>query len=311
MESAAADGAPASRAALPARALPARALPRAALGLGLRAPHLEHILGCWPQLDWFEAISENYMDSGGRPRALLERIARRYPISLHGVSLSIGSTDPLDADYLARLRRLADELQPVTVSDHLCWTSVAGFNSHDLLPLPLTEEALCHVARRVHAVQERLGRPLALENPSSYLRFRHSTLDEPEFLRELCARTGCELLLDINNIHVSCRNTGADPVRYLEGMPWGSVVQMHIAGHEDHGSHLIDTHGQPVAPEVWALYARAWGLGGGAPTLLERDSNIPGFEVCRAELRLAEQHRVRAARLEHDASLPVTQMVQA
>jgi uncharacterized protein len=281
-----------------------RGLPRRALGLGLRTPHLEHILAHWPKLDWFEAISENYMDSAGRPRAILRRIAERYPISLHGVSLSIGGSDPLDRDYLARLKRLADELGAVTVSDHLCWTGVGGLNSHDLLPLPLTEEALGHVARRVLAAQDVLGRPLALENPSAYLRFRHSTLDEPEFLRELCGATGCELLLDVNNVYVTCQNTGRDPWRYLEGVPWGRVVQMHVAGHERCGAQLVDTHGQPVASEVWALYERAWELGGGAPTLLERDSDIPAFEQCQAELLLAEQHRGRGARSDWTALAP-------
>jgi uncharacterized protein (UPF0276 family) len=282
----------------------ARGLPRLGLGLGLRTPHLEHILARWPELDWFEAISENYMDSAGRPRALLRRIAERYPISLHGVSLSIGGSDPLDRSYLGRLKRLADELGAVTVSDHLCWTGVGGLNSHDLLPLPLTEEALEHVARRVLAVQDALGRPLALENPSSYLRFRHSTIDEPEFLRELCGATGCELLLDVNNVYVTCHNTGGDPLHYLDGVPWGRVVQMHLAGHERCGTHLVDTHGQPVADEVWALYERAWELGGGAPTLLERDSNIPTFELCRAELLLAEQHRGRGPRSDCKALSP-------
>jgi len=266
-------------------------LPRRALGLGLRTPHVDDILERWPTVDWFEAISENYIDSAGRPRAILRRIAERYPVSLHGVSLSIGSTAPLDRNYLARLKRLVDELQPVTVSDHLCWTGVGGLNSHDLLPLPLTEEALSHVAGRVLAVQDVLGRPLALENPSSYLRFTHSTLEEPVFLRALCEATGCELLLDINNVHVTCQNTGGDPALYLEAIPWDRVVQMHLAGHEDCGTHLVDTHGQPVAPEVWSLYELGWRLGGGAPTLLERDSNIPAFDECLAELRLAERHR--------------------
>ena len=270
-------------------------LPKLGLGLGLRSVHFEAILAedsqnLWPQDLWFEAISENFMDSHGRPRAVIRAVAERYPIALHGVSLSIGSTDPLDFGYLASLKRLADEVRPAWVSDHLCWTGVNGRNSHDLLPLPLTEESLAHVAGRVAQVQDYLERPLILENPSSYVRFAHSTLDEPDFLRALAEATGCGLLLDVNNVYVSCFNARADPVAYLDAFPCERVVQMHIAGHQDMGSHVIDTHDRPVRSEVWELFALAWMRTGGASTLLEWDDRIPGFAECLAELRKAEHY---------------------
>ncbi len=265
-------------------------LPRLGLGLGLRSQHFETILsGDWQGL-WFEAISENFMNSGGRPRAMIRAIADRYPIALHGVSMSIGSTDPIDMDYLAALKRLADEVRPAWVSDHLCWTGVNGLNSHDLLPLPLTEESLAHVASRVRQVQDYLERPLILENPSSYVHFAQSTLDEPEFLRALAEETGCGLLLDVNNVYVSCFNAGVDPAAYLDAFPCERVVQMHIAGHLDLGTHLIDTHDRPVRSEVWELFCSAWARTGGASTLLEWDDLIPDFEGCLAELFKAERY---------------------
>ncbi len=263
-------------------------LPRLGLGLGLRNVHFEEILRDRPAVDWFEAISENFMDSGGRPRAVIREIAEHYPIVLHGVSLSIGSSDPLDTAYLARLKQLAAEVQPAWISDHLCWTGVLGRNSHDLLPLPLTEASLAHVAARVAQVQDYLGRPLILENPSSYVRFTQSTMEEPDFLRALAARTGCGLLLDVNNVHVSCFNADTDPLAYLSAFPCEHVVQMHLAGHQHHGTHIIDTHDRPVRPEVWELFRIAWARTGGAATLLEWDGDIPGFAECHAELRKAE-----------------------
>ncbi|WP_297340283.1 DUF692 domain-containing protein [Pseudophaeobacter sp.] len=265
-------------------------LPRLGLGLGLRNTHFDHILTTWPEVDWFEAISENFMDSGGRPRQVIRKVAERYPVVLHGVSLSIGSSDPLNMDYLQRLKHLAQEVQPQWISDHLCWTGVMGLNSHDLLPVPLTEATLDHIAARVHQVQEVLGRPLILENPSTYLNFRENTLSEPEFLRALCDRTDCGLLLDVNNVFVSCFNAESDPVDYFDSFPWARVVQMHLAGHTDCGSHLIDTHDQPVRPEVWALFALAWQRSNGASTLLEWDGNIPTFEVCHGELLKAKAY---------------------
>ncbi|WP_309703791.1 MULTISPECIES: DUF692 domain-containing protein [unclassified Sphingomonas] len=260
------------------------------LGLGLRGQHFEAILAGQPRDLWFEAISENFMDSGGRARATIRAIAERHPLALHGVSLSIGSSDPLDRAYLATLKRLADEVHPVWVSDHLCWTGVAGRNSHDLLPMPLTEESLAHVAARVAVVQDVLERPLILENPSSYVRFDGATLDEPAFLRALADQTGCGLLLDVNNVYVTCFNAGTDPEAYIDAFPCDRVVQMHLAGHQDLGSHLIDTHDRPVRPEVWALFRRAWAWTGGAATLLEWDDRIPDFETCLAEIHKARRY---------------------
>ncbi|MEA3010680.1 MAG: uncharacterized protein QOJ91_2372 [Sphingomonadales bacterium] len=265
-------------------------LPRLGLGLGLRNVHFDHVLAERPAVDWFEAISENFMDSGGRPRAVIREIAEHYPVALHGVSLSIGSCDPLDLDYLAGLKRLADEIRPAWISDHLCWTGVMGLNSHDLLPLPLTEESLAHVAARVRQVQDFLERPLILENPSSYVRFAASTMDEPEFLRRLAGETGCGLLLDVNNVYVSCFNAGADPVAYLRAFPCERVVQMHLAGHQRQGGHVIDTHDRPVRPEVWDLFRLAWALTEGASTLLEWDGDIPSFADCHSELLKAREH---------------------
>lgn len=265
-------------------------LPRLGLGLGLRNVHFETILSDWPQVGWFEAISENFMDSGGRPRAILRQVAQRYPVALHGVSLSIGSCDPLNRAYLERLKALADEIAAPWVSDHLCWTGINGLNSHDLLPLPLTEESLRHVTERVLQVQDMLGRPLILENPSSYIRFAQSTIDEQDYLRALVEATGCGLLLDVNNVFVSCWNAGADPVAWLERFPFEAVVQMHLAGHQQHQGHLIDTHDQPVRPEVWALFRIAWARTGGAATCLEWDDHIPGFADCLRELHKAEAY---------------------
>ena len=265
-------------------------LPRLGLGLGLRNVHFEHILSQWPKVDWFEAISENFMDSGGRPRDVIRKVAERYRVVLHGVSLSIGSTDPLDIDYLAKLKALAGEIEPAWISDHLCWTGVQGLNSHDLLPIPLNEETLAHVAGRVHKVQEFLGRPLILENPSTYVGFQQTTMEEPDFLRELSAITGCGLLLDVNNVFVSCFNADTDPVAYIENFPCDRVVQMHLAGHSHHGTHIIDTHDQPVRPEVWELYRLAWAKSGGASTLLEWDGNIPSFAECHRELLKAKNY---------------------
>ncbi|HEY1750502.1 MAG TPA: DUF692 domain-containing protein [Caulobacteraceae bacterium] len=271
------------------------ALPRLGLGLGLRSVHFEAILAGAAAGLWFEAISENFMDSGGRPRAVIRAVAERHPLALHGVSLSIGGADPLDFGYLAALKRLADEVRPAWVSDHLCWTGVNGRNSHDLLPMPLTEESLAHVAARVRQAQDYLERPLILENPSSYVRFAESTLDEPAFLSALSEQTGCGLLLDVNNVYVTCFNAGADPLAYLDAFPCERVVQMHLAGHQDLGTHLVDTHDRPVRAEVWELFRIAWARTGGASTLLEWDDHIPDLDGCLAELRKAERYMAGGA----------------
>jgi uncharacterized protein (UPF0276 family) len=262
------------------------------IGVGLRSVHFSHILREWPAVDWFEAISENFLDSQGRPRYVLEQIAERYPVVMHGVSLSIGSTDPLDFEYLAKLRRLAREVNARWISDHLCWTGVAGRTSHDLLPLPLTEESLAHVASRVRTVQDFLERPLVLENPSSYVTFAASTISEWEFLTRLTEETGCKLLLDVNNVYVSGRNHDFDPREYLRSIPAERVQQFHLAGHTDLGTHCIDTHDGRVVEQVWELYREAVGLTGPVSTLLEWDARIPAFEEVHAE---AERARSQGA----------------
>ncbi len=238
-------------------------------------------------VDWFEVISENFMGNHGYARLVLERLRSRHPVAMHGVSLSIGSTDPLDTAYLSALRDLADWLEPAWISDHLCWTGIAHTNTHDLLPMPLTEPSLAHVSERVQRVQEFLGRPLILENPSTYLEFEASTIPEWEFLSELCRVTGCGLLLDVNNVYVSAFNHGFDARRYIEAVSHRHVVQIHVAGHTDCGDLLVDTHDQPVPAPVWELYHLAQQLTGGVSALLEWDSDIPDFpdlerEVLRA-----------------------------
>lgn len=259
-------------------------LPNLGFGIGLRTVHFNHILNTWPEIDWFEIISENFLNSGGRPRRVLDQIAERYPVVMHGVSLSIGSTDPLDLEYLTKLKGLADAICPKWISDHLCWTGVLGRNTHDLLPLPLNEESLTHVAERVRFVHEFLERPLVLENPSSYITFTDSTIPEWEFLKRLTEMTGCGLLLDVNNVYVSCFNHDWDPEEYLENLPHNRIVQFHLAGHTNRGTHLIDTHDGRVIDEVWRLYRKAWELTGGASTLLEWDARIPELEEVHAEV---------------------------
>lgn len=258
-------------------------------GMGLRSVHFSHILQHWPAVDWFEVISENFLDSQGRPRYVLQQIAERYPVVMHGVSLSIGSTDPLDFEYLQKLKRLAGEVQARWISDHLCWTGVAGRTSHDLLPLPLNEEALAHVVSRVRTVQDLLERPLVLENPSSYITFAADTMPEWEFLSRLTEATGCRLLLDVNNVYVSSRNHDFDPLEYLRSIPADRVQQFHLAGHTDLGTHCIDTHDGRVVDAVWDLYREVVGLTGGAATLLEWDARIPSFDEVRAEAEKARE----------------------
>lgn len=265
-------------------------VPRLGLGLGLRHVHFDHILEHWPAVDWFEVISENFIYSHGRPRHVLRQVAERYPIVMHGVSLSIGSTDPLNWDYLGAIKSLAAEVNPAWISDHLCWTGILGTNTHDLLPVPLTEASLRHVAERVRQVQDFLERPLLLENPSTYVTFTESTVPEPEFLSRLTDLTGCGLLLDVNNCYVSCFNHGHDPVAYIEALPGARVGQMHLAGHQNCGTHIIDTHDRPVVPSVWELYRLAWVRTGGASTLLEWDGNIPPFAQCVEELLKAREY---------------------
>ncbi len=265
-------------------------LPDLGLGIGLRAPHYPRILADRPPIDWFEIISENFMETGGRPRHILDRIAADYPIVMHGVSLSIGSTDPLDAIYLERLAALADRVGAVWLGDHVCWTGVGGVNGHDLYPMPMNEASLAHLVDRIRRVQDRLGRPLVLENPSTYLEFRSSTIPEAEFIATMAERADCALLLDVNNVFVSARNHGFDPVAdYLEIIPLDRVVQIHLAGHCDKGTHILDTHDAPVIDEVWELYRRVIEKGGPCSTLLEWDDSIPDLDTVHAEVLKARR----------------------
>ena len=267
--------------------------PALGFGLGLRVEHYEAILASAPPVDWFEVLTENYLVPGGRPLDYLMRFRERYPLVMHGVSLSIGSSEPLDLDYLAKVKALAARIEPQWISDHLCWTGVGGRNTHDLLPLPYTEEALAHVIARVRTVQEVLGRRILLENVSSYVAFRDSRLSEWEFLREVAVGADCLILLDVNNIYVSAVNHGLDAREYLAAMPAERVQQIHLAGHEDHGDYLIDTHDHPVRDEVWELYAQALRQLGPVSTMIERDDHIPPLEELCQEL---EQARALAAR---------------
>lgn len=267
-------------------------------GVGLREEHFPHLMRTPPAewgVDWFEVITENALDNHGYGLRVLEHVAAHRPLVFHGVSLSIGSTAALDYGYLAKLRDLAARFSPLWVSDHLCWTGMAGLNSHDLLPMPLTEASLAHVSARVHAVQEFLGRPLILENPSTYLEFNASRMPEHEFLARLAEATGCGLLLDVNNVHVSAFNHGFDPVAYIDAIPANHVVQVHLAGPSDHGTHLIDTHDAPVPDAVWQLYAHVWERCGPVATLLEWDARIPPFATLVAELAKAGPVRERVA----------------
>ena len=273
---------------------PRLGLPDPGDGVGLREEHCPHLMRTPPAawgVDWFEIISENYLDNEGYGMHVLEHVAVHRPIVMHGVSLSIGSTAPLDLAYLAKLRALAARVAPLWISDHLCWTGVGGRNSHDLLPMPLTEESLAHTAARVRAVQDFLGRPIVLENPSTYLAFRSSHMPEWEFIGRLAEDTGCGLLLDVNNVHVSAVNQFFDPLAYIDAIPANHVVQIHLAGPSDHGTHLIDTHDHPVPDAVWPLYARAWERCGPVATLLEWDANIPPFDDLLAELAKAKAVR--------------------
>ena len=256
-------------------------------GLGLRPEHYRTVLDTWPTVDWFEIISENYLVPGGKPLYYLDRIREHYPMVMHGVSLSIGGSDPLDTEYLAALKRLAERVEPAWVSDHLCWTGIDGRNLHDLLPLPYTEEAIVHVAERVGRVQEYLGRQILLENVSSYVTYADSCVSEWEFLSAVAERADCHVLLDVNNIYVSAHNHGFDAVAYLDGVPPERVRQIHLAGHSHNGSLIIDTHDYPVPDPVWELYAEAILRLGPVSTMIERDDDIPALEVLLAELAQA------------------------
>jgi len=271
---------------MPASAPHARR-PFLGFGLGLRPDHYQDVLDTRPDVDWFEILSENYMVPGGKPLYFLDRVRERYPLVMHGVSLSVGGTDPLDEDYLVALETLAARVQPSWVSDHLCWTGFERTNLHDLMPLPYTEEAIRHVAGRARQVQSRLQRPLLLENVSSYVTYRQSAMSEWAFLTAVAEEADCGILLDINNIYVSAFNHGFDPEDYLAGVPPERVYQFHLAGHTHAGSHIVDTHDAPVIDEVWALYAKAWERFGPVSTMIERDDNIPPLAELLDELARA------------------------
>jgi uncharacterized protein (UPF0276 family) len=256
-------------------------------GLGLRKPHYREFLEQRVAVDFLEVISENFMVPGGRPRQILRDMRALYPVALHGVSMSVGSADGVDRAYLVRLRALVDEIEPLFVSDHLCWTRVGGFNSHDLLPLPYTEEALDIVCANVAAAQDMLGRTMLIENPSSYVAFDGAVMTEWDFLSAVCARTGCGLLLDVNNVFVSATNHGLDARTYLDAIPAAHVRQIHLAGHSQGETLLIDTHDRPVPPSVWDLYAYVLPRLGPVATMIERDDEIPPLHELLAELATA------------------------
>lgn len=258
-------------------------------GLGLRTSHYQTIINDKPDVDWFEIISENFLVPGGRPWHYLDQIRVDYPIVMHGVSLSIGSTDPLDRDYLNQLKQLIKTIQPPWVSDHLCWTNVGGHNTHDLMPMPYTEEALSHVVNRVKQVQDFLGQRILLENPSSYVAFADSSLSEWEFMAELAKQADCLLLLDINNIYVSSFNHNFDSMMYLNAMPVDRVQQFHLAGHYLAGDFIIDTHDAPIIDPVFDLYAQALKRFGEVSVMIERDDNIPPLDELIEELDKVKQ----------------------
>ncbi|WCM26995.1 DUF692 domain-containing protein [Sphingomonas sp. QA11] len=258
-------------------------------GLGLRKPHYAEFLTHRVAVDFVEVISENFMVDGGRPRAILREVRERYPVALHGVSMSVGSADGVDGAYLRRLRALADEIEPLFISDHLSWTRIEGFSSHDLLPLPYTDEALDLVCANIGRAQDSLGRAMLIENPSSYLAFDGADRTEWQFLDALCARTGCGLLLDVNNVFVSASNHGFDPIAYLDGVPHDRVSQIHLAGHSQGEELLIDSHDQPVPVSVWDLYAHVLPRLGPVATMIERDDDIPPLADLLAELAIARR----------------------
>jgi uncharacterized protein (UPF0276 family) len=264
-----------------------RALPASA-GIGLRAPHVAEVRASRPPIGWLEVHSENYFVDGGRALAALEAIRADYPLSLHGVGLSLGSADPLDVAHLALLKRLVERIEPAAISEHLSWSHVDGRHLNDLLPLPLTDEALALVCARVEAVQSALGRPLLVENVSAYLRFAEDTIAEWDFVAAVARKTGCKLLLDLNNVYVNAVNHGFDPQPYLAAIPGESVAEIHLGGYDASGPCLVDTHGSRVALPVWALYRAAIERYGPKPTLLEWDTDIPALDVLLGEAAQAE-----------------------
>lgn len=269
-------------------------LPDLGLGMGLRSPHYEHILSESPKVDFFEIISENFLAAQGKPLHILEQVAERYPLIMHGVSMSVGSTDPLNWEYLEALKKLAHKLKVPFVSDHLCWTGVMGRNTHDLLPVPLTEASLKHVAQRVKEIQDFMELPVALENPSNYIEFKMAQMDEAEYLTRLTEEADCGLLLDVNNVFVSAFNHGFDPDEYIERIPVERILYHHVAGHTHKGTHIVDTHDNHVVDKVWQMYERLHERHGGRSTMVEWDADIPEFPVVHQEVLKAQVYRDRA-----------------
>ncbi len=264
-------------------------MPFLGFGLGLRPNYYEEILTNKPNIDWFEILTENYMIPGGKPLYYLDKIREHYPLVMHGVSLSLGSTDPFDKDYLIQLADLVKRIEPKWVSDHLCWTGVKGINAHDLLPIPYTYKAIEHLVARIQQVQDFLGRPILIENVSSYLTYKQSEMSEWDFIIEIVRQAGCFILLDVNNVYVSSVNHQFNPLEYIHAMPASRVVQIHLAGHSNLGEYIIDTHDAPVIQEVWDLYAETIKHLGLVSTMIERDDNMPLFAELLAELQQAKQ----------------------
>jgi uncharacterized protein (UPF0276 family) len=282
---------------LPENAMPVQSPPAFhGFGLGLRIPHYADFIATQQPVDFVEVISENFMVDGGRPLDIIDRVRERYRVALHGVSMNLGSANEVDADYLRRLRKLASRVDPLWISDHVSWTGIDGFSSHDLLPLPYTDEALDALATNIAIAQDVLGRALVLENPSTYLAFAHTTMTEAAFLTALCERTGCYLLLDVNNIYVSATNHGLDSDDWLHGLPLDRVRQVHLAGHSQGRDMLIDTHDAPVPDPVWQLYARFASRLGHVATMIERDDHIPPLGELLVELQHAREIASSATR---------------
>lgn len=263
--------------------------PQLGFGLGLRTDHYETILSEKPAIDWFEIITENFLIPGGKPIHYLNKIREHYPMVMHGVSLSIGSTDPLDLNYLKQVKALAKHLEPQWISDHLCWTGVHGKNTHDLLPLPYTEETINHVATRIAQVQDFLGRQLLIENTSSYVNYQASHMSEWDFVNAILDRADCLLLLDVNNVYVSSVNHEFDPLSYIKALPSDRIYQIHLAGHTDKGDYIIDTHDEPIVEKVWDLYEQTIAHHGRVSTMIERDDNIPPLSELLFELNRAKE----------------------
>ena len=264
-------------------------------GIGLRSPHYQYILTQKPAVPWFEVLSDNYMSAGGLPLYHLERVRQDYPVTLHGVGMSLGSTDPLNLDYLARLKSLAKRIEPAYISDHLAWISVNGHYLNDLVPLLYTEKVMEYVAERILQAQEFLGRRILIENPSPYITFTDSTMSEWEFIEGLVKKADCYILLDVNNIYVNANNHGFEPIDYLNGIPKTRVKEIHLAGYEEREDYLFDTHGYPIHPPVWELYQAALERFGSVPTLIEWDTDIPAFEVLMVETSKADNYLKQVA----------------